>query len=896
MSQAPKDDNSSQPELLPLAKAEWESAFDAVSDLVMVLDGRYQIVRANRALSDRLGLPYSKIIGQPCHRLLHGLNAPPDYCPHHLLLHDGREHSSEIYEAGLGGHFLVTCLPLRDGQGRLAGAVHIARDINDGKSAELTTRQQNLCLKALHDTALDLMNRRDLSGLLTTMLEQAAGLMDSSLGWIALLEGSHMVFTLGAGLLKSQPRILVAPGQGFTGRVWRAAAPLALDNYQEVPDRLTSPAWAEVKAVAGVPIVCQGQVQGVLAVARTSRQPAFKPAEIEMLARFGALASLAMDNARLHEDARRELAERRQAEEALEWELMVNSAQARLAHYLISPDLDLPTVANAVLELAQGMTSARDGFVGNLEPATHGMVCRTHALIMDESRPMALGQPDPVFASDPGGQYPGLWGYALNTGSAFFTNDPASHPGSLETSPGRIAPRNFLAVPVVMEGELLGLIALANSCQGFTSRDQQAVGRLAELYALALHRQRAQDDRERLSDQLRHNQKMEALVSLAGGVAHDFNNILGTILGFTEIALDENRQGGSAEEDLENVLASCQRAKDLVGRLLSFSRPGREERQAIDLAPLLEEACQLLRVNLPTNIAIECDAQAGGPLALAAPNQIHQVIMNLCANAAQALDGGGRITLGLSAVGPAHGALAQLHGLPAGNYLRLLVADDGPGMDPSLQEHIFEPFFSTKREKGSGLGLAVVHGIIQAHQGGLQVSSAPGQGSSFSLLLPQAQPAGQLGATAGQGEAPPPTGLTLRGNERIMVVDDEPALLEVVRRMLGTLGYRVEVYSDSQTALFALRSRPWDFDLLLTDQTMPGLTGDRLAAEALRLRPELPVLVCTGFSQSLSQERARSLGIRQLLMKPLSRQQLAQALRQALEHPAGTAASYINPF
>lgn len=285
---------------------------------------------------------------------------------------------------------------------------------------------------------------------------------------------------------------------------------------------------------------------------------------------------------------------------------MVNSALARLAHQLVSQDLSLGEVANSVLDLAQGITGSRDGFVASLDQASKEMVCHAFTAKMGQGCFTVGLEGRTVFPCGPDGLYRGLCGHALNLARAFFSNDPAHHPEFLGLPPGHAPIANFLAAPVVMAGELVGQIALANSDRLFDPRTLAAVGRLGELYALALHNLRAQDERARLAAQLRHSQKMEALGALAGGVAHDFNNILGTILGFTEIALEENRQGNPAAQDLTNVLAVCQRAKDLVARILSFSRPEREGREPVDLAALLEEICQVLRVTLPSTVNIEC--------------------------------------------------------------------------------------------------------------------------------------------------------------------------------------------------------------------------------------------------------------------------------------------------
>jgi PAS domain S-box-containing protein len=848
----------------------WEMVFDSLPDLAAVVDQDHRFVRVNPALAARLGLAPAQMAGRHCYELIHGLDAPPAYCPHAQLLHDGMEHTAEAHEPRLGGHYLASSAPLADGRGRLLGSVHTWRDISARRAAELATQRHNLYLHSLHQTALDLMHHRDLADLLASMVRRAVSLVDSERGWVALLEGERMVVKVGAGSLEDPVQLALAPGEGLTGLVWQTGQAQRLADYQALPERLRQGTWAGAAAAMGVPILSLGRVVGVLGVARLEPNQPYQDEEMEILARYGQLASLALENHRLHDSALHDIAQRRQAEAALEWELMVNSALARLAHQLMAPNLALESVAQAVLEFAQGLTGSRRGAVCALDPVTREML--SHA-----SDAELAGPPG---APGPGQAAAGLWGHALASGDPFFTNDPARHPASQADPLRAHSLGSFLAVPVAINSELVGQIALSNPVDAFEERDLRAVGRLAEFFALAVQRLRGKAERGRLEAQLRHSQKMEAVGMLAGGIAHDFNNILGSILGFTEMALTDARQGQAAESDLHNVLLACKRAKALVSRLLTFSRPGLERRQPLLLHSLVDETVKLLRATLPSTIALQTRVCQERGATLADPAQVHQVLMNLCTNASQALNPqGGSITVVLEDVEPDQAELARLHGLEPGRYARLMVMDDGQGMDPQTQEHIFEPFFTTKRGLSSGLGLSVVHGIVQAHGGGLQVTSAPGPGSVFSVLLPK--------ASDDAPQAEPLSAPLPRGKERVLLVDDELPLLEVVSRMLANLGYQVEAFPSSQKALAALQARPGDFDLLLTDQTMPGLTGEGLARAALALRPDLPVIICTGFSETLTRERALEMGARLLLSKPLTRRELAFALREALEPKTG---------
>jgi PAS domain S-box-containing protein len=389
---------------------------------------------------------------------------------------------------------------------------------------------------------------------------------------------------------------------------------------------------------------------------------------------------------------------------------------------------------------------------------------------------------------------------------------------------------------------------------------------------------------ERLEAQLRQAQKMESLGALAGGIAHDFNNILGAILGYTELTLASMQPGHPQAENLQRVMSAGQRAKALVSQILQFSRADSRERRPLSLRGVVSEAMRLLEAALPATIDLRLSLEPEAPQVEADPVQMHQLVMNLCANAAQAMEAeGGRLELALETVELDETSAEGFWELGAGRYCRLTVADTGPGMDQGTKERIFEPFFTTKeRERGTGMGLAVVHGIVQSHRGAIQVYSEPGRGARFLVYLPAAQGA--------QEEEPQDLDQVLpRGSESILWVDDEPLLAGVGKTLLERLGYRVEACTSGREALERFRQRPAGFDLLVTDQTMPGLTGQELALRLRELRPELPVLLCTGYSSPALEDRALAAGVTRILQKPLLSGELAQAVREALDRPAAPA-------
>ena len=390
-------------------------------------------------------------------------------------------------------------------------------------------------------------------------------------------------------------------------------------------------------------------------------------------------------------------------------------------------------------------------------------------------------------------------------------------------------------------------------------------------------------ERKKMEFQLQQAQKLEAIGTLAGGIAHDFNNILSVILGNIELAMLETPSQGPAQKSLKEAITASLRARDLVNQILLIARRKEQQLVTISLGPAIKEAMKMLRSTLPTTVEIEQHIEEDLPWALADPSQIQQIVMNLCTNAAQAMEKrGGLLEVCLDAT-ELHGVeAARLGDVEEGTYLRLRVRDTGPGMPPDILDRIFEPYFTTKDVgEGSGLGLAVVHGIVRARGGAVDVQSQPGRGAVFTVYIPateQPEPAKVV------SEAPVPA----QGKERILFVDDEPSLMELGRKMLERFGYEVETKTCGTEALEGFRRAPDRFDLVVTDMTMPRMTGDRLAREILSIRPDTPVILCTGYNKQISEEEARKIGIRAFVMKPLTSADLASTVRRVLDETSST--------
>lgn len=395
-------------------------------------------------------------------------------------------------------------------------------------------------------------------------------------------------------------------------------------------------------------------------------------------------------------------------------------------------------------------------------------------------------------------------------------------------------------------------------------------------------RKEAETSQKILEAQLFQAQKMEALGTLAGGIAHDFNNVLGAMMGFTELACIELPESMAARTYLDNVLKAGDRARHLVKQILSFSRQEKVVQHPIAIPPIIKETLKFLRASLPTTIKIRTRLQAGEALVVADPTQIHQTLLNLCTNAAHAMEEkGGTLEIGLRELKISAQEKSLGYGsygnLPPGSYLELLVSDTGHGMEPAVMERIFDPFFTTKEPwKGTGMGLAVVYGIVKSLKGEIQVSSQVGRGATFRVLLPLAE--------HGLAEVAPEAIKPLsKGRGCILFVDDDKDFFPAGQRMLAELGYEVVSYSSSLKALKDFASRPHRFDLIISDLTMPGLTGLELAAACLNLRPDIPFILATGFSETVSPEKVQTTGIREVVAKPFNLRQIGEIIEKVFK-------------
>jgi PAS domain S-box-containing protein len=414
------------------------------------------------------------------------------------------------------------------------------------------------------------------------------------------------------------------------------------------------------------------------------------------------------------------------------------------------------------------------------------------------------------------------------------------------------------------------------------SRTIRYKGQIADLATLIdiTEQKQAEEEKAKLKAQLLQSQKMESIGTLTGGIAHDFNNILGIILGNTEMAMDDLPKWHPAKFNLNEIRIASLRARDVVKQLLSFSRKTDLKQKPIKLVQIVEDALKFLRSSIATSIEIRQNITNDiNDIILADSTQINQVMINLFTNAAHAMkDTGGVITIGMENIYLDQVSAANYPDLPPRSYVKLTVSDTGTGIDPEIKDRIFDPYFTTKEiGKGTGIGLSVVHGIVKSHKGAISVDSKQGKGTTLSILFPVAEEAAVIETE--------PADKFPTGNERILIVDDEESMVDIGRKRLERLGYQVEARTNPIEALELFRADPNQFDLVITDMTMPHITGDKLVKEILKIRPDIPTILCTGFSEKIDEEKAKEIGIRQYIEKPFDKGKLSRLVRKVLDHP-----------
>jgi len=558
----------------------------------------------------------------------------------------------------------------------------------------------------------------------------------------------------------------------------------------------------------------------------------------------------------------RDITELKKAEEALkksEFELSVKNQIAR-----IFLTVDDNTMYGEVLDIVLKVMNSKYGIFGYLNESGE-LVCAS--LTREIWEKCMVTDKTIIFPRE---NWKGIWGRALSEGKSDYSND------SLSIPEGHVPVRSALSVPVVYHGEVIGLFTVANKPENYNETDRLLLESIADFVSpilqARLQRDRLEAERNRLEKQLRQSQKMEAIGTLAGGIAHDFNNILGSILGYTELSLMDVQEDSLIWKNLKECIKASLRARDLVKQILAVSRKSEGQKELLQINLIVKEALKLLRATIPTTIDIIPDIDSHPAVVLADATHIHQIVMNLCTNSAHSMRGmRGSLEVSLKNIEISERESHLYNELTHGPYVRLTVKDTGHGMTREVIEHIFEPYFTTKKQgEGSGLGLAVVHGIVKSYRGEIRVESEPEKGSTFYIYLPRV-------ITDVKEEREREAHLPC-GKERVMIVDDEEILVNAMGKMLEKLGYTVTIKNNTYDLLGTFRKEPYNFDLVITDQTMPQMTGIELAGELTGIRPDIPIVLCSGYTDIISMEKARETGIRDILKKPVTLQDLAGAL------------------
>lgn len=555
-------------------------------------------------------------------------------------------------------------------------------------------------------------------------------------------------------------------------------------------------------------------------------------------------------------------------QKAIEMEALFNGTRI-----LLEED-DFKSTARKIFDICRRLTGAKSGYV---------------ALLSDD------GAENEVLFLESGGlpcdvnpELPmpirGLRAEAYRFGKAVYDNDFANSKWMKYMPKGHVHLRNVLFGPLKDSGKTVGLIGLANKDGNFNKNDAKMVTAFGELAAIALKQSTIQEALQESEKRYRQTQKLEAIGNLAGGIAHDFNNILSSIIGYTELSLDDVKKGSALEDNLNEVYTAGKRARDLVKQILTFARQLDTEFKPIVVRNVAKEVLKLLRSTIPSDIEIEDNLQSDS-LVLGDTTQIHQLFMNLCTNAAQAMEGsGGKLVVELIDTFLDSSFAHKYKGINPGNFLEIKISDTGEGISSDHIEHVFDPYYTTKAaEKGTGMGLATVHGIVKAYNGEIIVESKVGEGTTFTIYLPVTK---KRTESEKYQSKPLPS-----GTERLLILDDEPPIAKMASQILKRLGYVTTVRTSSLEALELFKRRPNDFDLVITDMTMPNMTGDKLAIELIKIRPDIPIILSTGYSSRISEDRAKELGIRAFSMKPLAKQNLAETVRKVLDEAKGQSRS-----
>jgi len=534
-------------------------------------------------------------------------------------------------------------------------------------------------------------------------------------------------------------------------------------------------------------------------------------------------------------------------------------------------DSDLKTISDHVLSEVQKMTQSQYAFYGFLDD--NEQIMTLHAWSHETMADCKTSEEMLHFPIHKAG----IWAGAVRNRQILTVNDfSPDMPGKRGTPNGHVRLNRLMVVPLVRNGRVISIAAVANKKTGYTKEDEKQVQAFLDSVQILIDRKLAEQEKMELANQLQHAQKMESIGKLAGGIAHDFNNILHPMIGFAQMSLDDLSKDHPVHGNLQVIFEGARRAQDLVNRILLFARQKEPVMKPTQLKPIIEETLILLRSSIPSNIEIQQDLKDGLGHVLCDATEIHEIVMNLCTNAFHAMeDDRGTIKIHLYKTLPDPGLNLQDE-----EYICLSVSDDGTGIPPEKINRIFEPYYTTKDVgKGTGLGLSMVHGIVKKYRGNIFVERNPDKGTVFKVFLPVTS---EIDTVVVKTQVQKPK----NGNENILFVDDEYFIVQLGIKCLEKFGYSVTGVQDSQQALKLFKSDCEKYDLVITDMSMPVMVGTELAEQILQIRPEMPIIICSGFNDTLDREKIEELNIRAFIKKPILIEDLTRKVRAVLDQDA----------
>lgn len=849
-----------------------ERVFQSLENSVMILNPDQDILSVNYATEKITGLSNKEIVGKKCHQIFHGADTAHSRCPMQTMLNSGKIETRAMEIQALGKIYLISCSPVFDENDNLIRIIHIGTDITKQKDKEAT-------FQAITDSAMDSIFCKNLERKYTfvnpAMIKLLGCKKEDLLG-----KTPEQIFDQDAAAT-----IFEVDQRSLTGEKVNEVRSLKIGNDLFTFHTIQVPLYDSYGKIVGISGIVRDLTENKIAEEeqRATEQNLLEAQRVaklgswtwntnsdvvqcskEMLRIWGysidrGTLSFEEVTQRIHPDDRQKVIKKLQ--NAIE-----SQARYEAEFRIITPD-GATRFISGMGHVVHNNKGEPPTMYGTGQDITDRKQAEK-ALIESEMRYRALFDFNPIqtIVVDSQGQII-MYNFARERSSLRLP------------SIGSVMYKNYASKHEIdMYKELMECIRTGKQkvFQELKYKQKFLKIQIAPFTHGAIITSEDITERKNLQGSLEQAQKMEAIGTLAGGIAHDFNNILSSILGFSELALTEVEKGSDLEDDLQEIRNAGLRAKDLVKQILAFARQSDEEVRPMQVCVIVKEVLRLIRSSAPTTIEIEQKLESDSFI-MASPTQIHQVLMNLSTNAIQAMEeNGGTLDVKVKDIVVDHKPGLDDLKLKPGHYVQIQISDTGIGIPQQNLDSIFDPYFTTKKmDEGTGLGLAVVHGLIESCNGKIMVKSSLGHSTTFTVFLPITKKRRNTIATERE-ELP-------TGNENILFIDDEAPIAKMAKKILSQLGYSATIRTSSIEALELFKQKSGDFDLVITDMTMPNMTGDELAVEFLKIRADIPVILCTGYSKKISEEASAEIGIRAFANKPLVVSDLSKTIRKVLD-------------